>query len=562
MLVRVSDPEQLMREAVSVLPPNAAATVSALDPTQLASLVLGRRLAAVIDLGQPIDVVSLGDKSDPTFVVSMAVKQDAEGRLGEGLVLHEEGGLTYVGKPDENHGDMGRMNACAFTAAAGRATTRLICGSDQAAVTATAGYLARNVAAEPLDTDARLSLPGKILREKRESTSKAIGDAASAKLGKAVVEHLFDDVERIDVDARFLGGGVEIGLDLRLASRESLLARALVLRSKPAPPPPAFLRLPSDAIASFYTTGALAEDLAPLRTMLFDDLERSLVQDGHLPDKTHAVRERIESLVLTGGPLVVAAGIAGGRDGAEKALTALDTAGPRDEARLLTQARSALVPWFMLEVEEPGEKWTQGLRDIVKRGEDLDKTRKPGSKSSTPADPDGDHVDVKVGTLDPKLDLPKDTLALDVLLTPVTKGRRPARKGHFYVVPRATSTWIGYSEDAPAIASRLRLAVDASNEAGTLARSPEATALRSRSAVGAGLVSASALAYLGAKTTTASELHAAAKSAAKSSGGPSRASDTVAWSIGADATPGSVRFSMRAQIVRATAVDVLRTLGL
>lgn len=562
LLVRVNDPEQMMREVVSILPPGSAAAVSALDPTQLVTLLLGRRLGSVIDLAQPIDVVSIGTRSESTFVVSMAVKQDAEPKLGEGLVLREEGGLVHIGKPDDSGADAGRISACAFAAAAGRATTRLVCASDEASLDAAAAYLARNVAAEPLDADARLSVPGRILRAKRDGTTKAIGDAASARLGAAIVERFIDEIDRVDVDLRFLGSGIEIGLDLRLSGRESMLARAIVPRTKPAPPPAAFYRLPADAIVSLYTTGALAEDLAPLRKVLADDLERTLVEDGHLPEKTHALRDRIESLVLTGGPLVFATGIAGGRDGADKALAAIDGARTADEARVLGQARSALLPWMMFEVEEPGEKWTQSLRDIVKRGEDVDKTRKPGSKSSVTADPDGDHVDVKVRALDPALKLPKDTLHLEVLLTPRTKGKHPTRKGHLFVVPRGAATWMGYSEDASAIASRLRLAIDDASDAGTLARSTDAATLRARSALGAGLVSPSALPYLAASTTTTADLRAAAKSAARTFGALPRGPDTIAWSLGGDATPGSVHVSLRAQITRPTAVDVLRAMGL
>jgi hypothetical protein len=562
LLVRVNDPEQLMREVVSILPPSMAAAASVLDPLQLASLLLGRRLGSVIDLAQPMDVVSLGSKSAPTFVVSMAVKQDSESKLGEGLVLREEGGLVHIGKPDDGVADAGRMSACAFTAAAGRAATRLVCASDEASLTASAAYLARNVAAEPLDADARLSLPGKILREKRDGTTKAIGDAASARLGTELVERFVDEIERVDVDLRFVGSGLEIALDLRLSGRESMLARALVPRTRPAPPPAAFYRLPGDSIVSLYTTGALAEDLAPLRKMLGDDLERSLVQDGHLPEKTRALRERIESLVLTGGPLVLAAGIAGGRDGAEKALAALDGALPSEEARVVAQARSALLPWVMFEIDEPGEKWTQGLRDVVKRGEDVDKTRKPGSKSSTPVDPDGDHVDVKIGALDPALKLPKDTLHLEVLLTPRTKGNHPARKGHIFVVPKGAATWLGYSEDVAAIASRLRLSIDDTSEAGTLARSTDAATLRSRAALGAGLVSPSALAYLGARTSTADGLRAAAKTAARTSGPGPRGPETMTWTLSGDTAPGAVHVAMRAQVTRVTTVEMLRMLGL
>ena len=129
------------------------------------------------------------------------------------------------------------------------------------------------------------------------------------------------------------------------------------------------------------------------------------------------------------------------------------------------------------------------------------------------------------------------------------------------MVPRGAATWLGYSEDASAVASRLRLAIDDTSETGTLARSADAASLRGRSATGAGLVSPGALAYLAAKTATTADLHATAKSAARVSGAL-RGSDTIAWSLGGDATPGSVHVSLRAQITRPTAVDVLRALGL
>jgi hypothetical protein len=572
LLVRVADPEALAREVISILPAGAAPAAASLDPAQLLMLLLGKRLGSVVDLSQSIDIASVG-KGDPSFVVSMAVKQEAEAKLAEGLVLREEGGLLHIGKLDDSMLP-GKMSACAFTAAVGRATTRLVCASDEASLTATAPYLARNVAGEPLDADARVSVPGKILREHRDSTAKAIGDAASAKLGNDLVERFLDEIERIDGDLRFAGPGIEIGLDLRLAARNSMLARVLVPASKPAVPPPSFFRLPADSILALHTTGALPEDIAPLRKALADNIEGTLVQDGYQAEKTRALRERIEGLLLTGGPLVVAAGVAGGREGADRALAALETAraapGPirssgtrvPQEARAESQARSALMPWMMLEVEEPAEKWTQGLRDIVRRAEDADKTRKPGSKSTVPHDPDGDHVDVRVGALDPSFKLPKDSLHLEVLMEPYTKGARPTRKAHVFVVPKGGATWIGYCEDSSAIASRLRIALDDSIEVGTLARSTDAVSLRKRAALGAGIVALGGLGYLTAKTTTLADLRTAASTASRNASRGALGSETVTWTLTGDTTPGSVRVSLLGQTTRQTAADALRLLGL
>jgi hypothetical protein len=558
LLVRVAEPETIAREIVSILPPGAASAAGSLDPGQLLMLLLGKRLGGIVDLSRSIDIASIG-KGDPSFVVSMAVKQEAEAKLGDGFVLREEGSLLHIGKLDDQMLP-GKMSTCAFTAAVGRATTRLVCGSDEAALAATAPYLARNVAGEPLDADARVTLPGRLLREHRDSTAKAIGDAASARLGNELVERFLEEIERIDGDLRFAGSGIEIGLDLRLSARQSMLSRVLVPASKPALPPPAFYRLPADSIVALHTTGALPDDIAPLRKALADNIEGTLVQDGYQADKTHALRERIEGLLLTGGPLVVGAGVAGGRDGADKALAALD--GARDAKRAESQARSALMPWLMVEVEEPAEKWTQGLRDVVRRADEADKTRKPGSKSSLPHDPNGDHVDVRVATLDPGLKLPKDALHLEVLLTPYTKGAHPTRKAHLFVVPKGGATWIGYCEDGAAIASRLRIALDDATELGTLAKSTEAVSLRKRSALGAGIVSLGSVGHLTATTTTLADLRATATATSRAASRGALGDETVTWTLTGDTTSGSVRVSLLGQATRQTAADALRRLGL
>ena len=216
----------------------------------------------------------------------------------------------------------------------------------------------------------------------------------------------------------------------------------------------------------------------------------------------------------------------------------------------------------MIEVEEPAEKWTTGLREIVRRGQEADKTRRPGSKSSSPRDPDGDHVDMRVGTLDPSLKLPKDALHVEVLIAPRTKGQRPTRTAHLFVVPKGSGTWLGYSEDVGAIAARLRLAIDDATEAGTLSRSEEAGSLRARPSLGAGLFSLAGIGHLATATTTADDLRRAAKNAAHAASLGARGNPSLTWTATADPTPGSVRFSLGTEMTRQTAADVLRMLGM
>ena len=555
LLVRVSDPEQLARVISSFVPSGLAASV---DPAQLVVTLLGRKLGSLVDLARPIDVTS---NTGSSFVVSMAVKQDAEANLGQGLVLREEGGLLRIGKLADSPSESDRF-ACAFSGASGPATTRLLCATDEAALTGSAPYLTRNVASEPLDTDLRLTLPGHALREKKGATTKAMGDAASARLAEGLVERFLAEVDRLDVNVRFGAAAIELGLDLRLTTRTSMVAQVLVTRTAPAPPSPMFYRLPGDALFALHTTGALAEDIAPLRRALADNIEETLVQDGYRADKTHEFREKIESLLLTGGPLVVGIGVAGGRDGAEKALAAFDSSTPAEQPRAEAKARTSLVPWFMVAVEEPAEKWTTGMREVVRRGQEAEKTRRPGGKSTTPHDPDGDHFDLRIGALDPSLKLPKSSLHVEVLIASRTKGKRPSRIAHLFIVPRGSGTWIGYSEDVSAISSRLRLAVDDAVETGTLSRSEEAKSLRSRPALGAGLFSLSGLGLLTAKTATGDDLRRASRNALRTANVSAHGSTSLTWTGTADPTPGALRFSLGAELTPQLTTEVLRMLGM
>jgi len=562
LLVRVNDPEQLAREILSVLPASAAPAASMLDPKQLVQVLLGKRLGELVDLTQPIDVASVG--REPSFVVSLAVKPEAEARLGDGLVLREEGGLLHVGKPDEGNDGRSPMSACAFTAASGHASTRLVCASDAATLESSARYLARTVASEPFDADARVTLPGRILRDKRDATTRALGDAASARLGTALVERFVDEIERVDADLRFAGARVELSFDLRLNGRESMLSRVLVPKSSPAPPPRAFYRLPSDSLLALHTTGALPDDIKALQTALAESVESALVQDGYQASAARAVRERTFGLLLSGGPLVFATGVASGREGADRAIAAFESAGSKTpaEAKAEAQLRSALVPWMIAEVEEPPALWTEGLRDLVRRTEEAERTRAAGSKASTPRDPDGNHVDLRIAKLDPAWRLPKDALHLEVLIAARTKGKRPTRRGHLFAVPKESATWLGYSEDAAAITSRLRTAIDSASEIGTLSKSAEAAALRTRPALAAGIGSVAGFGLLAAQRTTYEDLRGLVRTSAHLNALGSRGSEMVIWTASADPSPGSVHVALRVQASRQTATDLVHLMGL
>ncbi len=263
------------------------------------------------------------------------------------------------------------------------------------------------------------------------------------------------------------------------------------------------------------------------------------------------MREQIFALLFTGGPLVVATGVASGRDGVEKALAALDAARPKspEETKAEAQVRAALVPWVIAEVDEPPVRWTNGLREAMRRAAEAERTRRPGSKASTPRDLDQDHVELRPGTLDPAWRLPKDSLHVEVLLIPRTKGTRPARKAHLFAVPKGTATWLGYSEDAVAVTSRMRIALDDSTDVGTLARSADAASLRTQPAAFAGVAALDGLSTLAAPSGPNTDL----RSLIRTFGRLPPGSDTLAWTAGADPTAGTAHVALHVQVPRRTA---------
>lgn len=519
---RITEPTRFFREVVAHLPAGVGANIP--NAEQVLELGLGTKVAETVDLTAPIDVASVSSSSSAIFA-SFAVKADVEGRIAERVPVEERHGLLFVRKDDKNGaGMLSRSGTCAFVPPQYAAALRLVCSSEQGAFEETARWLAYRSGAESIDSDVRVTIPGRAIREGKTGRSAPLVDQAS-KLGSKVIDDFVAEIAALQLDLRLGAATTDLTGTLRLTQRRSMLANAVVTKTIASPPSPAFYRLPLDSLFALYTTGADAVDLAPLRRTIYGLMEQSLVDDGYLPEKVGAVRTHLESILLTGGPLVVGAGIAGGLDRAERALAALDAAtGTNGVAAAEASARAALVPWAMFEVEQDPAVVILSMKGIVKGADEADRTRKPGSATASQAkkDPDGDHVDVRAIPLDAALKLPVGTLALEVVVAPRTKGKHPVRRGKLFVVPKGKATWIGYSEDAPAIATRLRTAIDDTTEVGTLARSKDATDLKSKTGVLTAMTSMAGLAMLAADRGTRDDLLGDARVSARLAALPSK----------------------------------------
>jgi hypothetical protein len=551
MVVRVADAEQLRNELASFLP-QLGSSLGPMDMDFLLTMAVGERLASTIDVAQPVDAAMIGGEA---FLVSFGVKTDAEAKLAETFDLHDEDGMSVVRRP-KGQPLPPALGSCAFLTAS-RPAMRLVCAKEARTVRSAANYLARTVAAEPLEADLRLTVAGSLFHEERSRSIRRTTDDAMVR---GLLEAFEKEVDRFDLDLKFGGQRVDASVDMRFSARESPVARALVPKTSPTAPPPAFYKLPKDASFALHLAGGAADDLKPLRDTLLSDFRASMIRDGYAEEKVKPVEDQVASLFLTGGPLVVGAGVAAGVDGAERALAALD--GAKNVAKAEAQARAALSGWTLAWVDEPAAKWTHGLRELVKRGDEAEKTRdKEIAKAAAPKDPEGDNTRLVVAKVDPKAKLPDGTLHVEVVITPRKKSAGAARKAHLFVAPKGASTWFAYGDDLAVVTKQLRFVLDDAATKGTLADVPEVAALSKEKGIGAAAIHFGGVPLMFARTTTSDDLRRAADDAKRAASLPGHGRDVITFVASSDVSPGNVKLGARTSVARSTLRDLVTFLA-
>lgn len=402
----------------------------------LLDVLVDEPIIEAIDSAAPMDGVSI-DHAHRALAAAFTLRADGEAALREHYELKPEGALTkLVAKDRERAADGVRLPRCALSAA------RLVCAHDEDTLQATAPYLVTTLGAEPLEHDARVTLPGATIRNRVHEQAHPAED----RLVIDLVAGLEREIDRIDLDFD-LGANVESIMTMRLLSRDAPLTRALVPAGRTGPPPADFSRLPSDATLTLFSNGAAAEDLAPLKKTIIDDLQASLESDGYAPAAARASLDELAALFLTGGPFVLAAGVNGGDAAAIGALP-------------LAKMRAALAPWIVAGVPEPAKRWIDGLRALVKKNEEAERSRKKPASPLATRRPDSDDLAVRIVPVTAATKLPLDSLHVELRFTPKQKNAGGARVAHLWVVPHAEHTWLGYGEDEAGVRERLRAATD------------------------------------------------------------------------------------------------------
>ncbi|WP_438002733.1 hypothetical protein WME89_27665 [Sorangium sp. So ce321] len=551
-------------------------------PEMLLEEALGPALAEVVDLGKPIDAAVLGTER-PRLVASLSIPEREMPRLQERFVLKElkeqkglRGMLRVEGVRETEPEDRALPRVCALDPGERSGSARLICADDVQDLEAAAPYLVQVVGREPLEADARVEVPGRIIVEGVESTPDEDDDSHAGNVGVELVDAFAREIEGVSVDLTWVRPDIEVGFGMRFASRRSPLALAVTPAApRDAATPPAFFRLPRDTAIAFYSQGASRAELTPLREAFFRGIRDDMVDEGYDAPGLDRFMDRLGALAFTGGPFVIGSG--GDRAAADKALAAYQGGKGAPRTRTRKAARGALQSWFLVAVEEPAQAWISGVKELIQLGEELDKktASAPAAGSAAPAAgatggaPKGQAA--KAGEEEKEITdpvivrapaaLPAGTLHVELRSRPLTKDAPPAHTSHLYVVPAGQRTWIGFGEDAAAVVERLRVAADPGRDERTLGAAPGVEALRQPGTLAGGLFSLAGWTMLAASGDTPEALDDAANALAGLARLPSRGEISMPFAMTSE-VPGSgaARLSARVRVPSAGIHDVLALL--
>jgi hypothetical protein len=507
----VTPPADLTMTAVLAHPHASYAAVAALlDGTPIAKRVVnglaklealgGPELLGAIDLEAPMFLATAGERN---IVVSVAILPGSEASVRSRLHLDPE--------TDTGSGGMPFTFALVKTPAG---TSRLLASVDEAGMKHL-GPLVTEMAADAGAPDLHLEVRAAGVRDAaiagaRGSHGKHGEGAGSAyeqgqEVGEKLVEEVLHDVDVFAVDVS-LKGGATAALGLRFQSATSPFTRWVTGHpGRVGAPPAAFWHLPESTSVAAFSQGSDPKDLEPLRAELFPALGDA-IRDDACPEELKYVLDRIEALLLTGGPYVVAIG---GDEAAAASAVEASQKLAHYEGAARARTRLAIEPWFLAELEEPATRWTSALRELAGADAKFASCKKPKPAEGKAAKPVTEHSTMSLAAIPASAHLPKESLHLVNKSVPVKKDGPPASTSHIFVVPEAEHTWIAVGEDETALLARVHDALLGAPESRTLAVREGLELLRAAPVAGGGFGTIEGIQFLGLSAGTSEELAAA-----------------------------------------------------
>jgi hypothetical protein len=360
---------------------------------QISEILGGGALGPVVDLDQPIDLaVSMVGKDDSIsgLVAVAAAVRDPEGAkalVAEKfkLVAGVNGTIALRPVPPQPNGsgDDGKADddrhPCELAPAAGAAPMRLVCGLDEASLTALGPWLTRTAPRNNGGADAHVEmrlapLKKTIADEWRKfqglfemmSDSQA-GTAALRDVAQAGLRDLalfVDDLEGVAIDVDLSDAAATMTTTLKIPGATSSFSRLLLANAdKNGPPPATFWQMPADADVGFFTRGHDDNDYVHGRDLVLRVVADALATEGITERDRHAIVDALTALA-TPAPMAYASGV--DTAAIARALAAKrtlgDAADPVERAEAGRVTAEAFLGWRILETDVPAA----GITDAVK----------------------------------------------------------------------------------------------------------------------------------------------------------------------------------------------------
>jgi len=474
----------------------------AVNLDDLAKDELGAHVVDALDLDAPIDILVMkapGSEWVPGGAASIAINPGdaAMDLLAHGFELQQrsDGSIairkqTDGGAPpdDADVGDDDEIaddTRCIVAPPVPSTPRRMVCVYGGIELATVVPYLTRTLARQPASqtSDFRAEV---FLDKQRDSIRKledlakgsastksddpaeAFGATFAADVGKTFL----DDLDAVSFDVTSEDDAVSLSFSALFGRSTSPITKMILSNGDGAPPQAPFWQLPSDTSFAFYTHGATAADLAPLRDQLFGGFTTILAADGLPKSGVELADKSIRSVFLTGGPAVFGGGF--DVDGARNALASYVALG-KDTLAARTKARASMQGWTLFEVDEPASRWIDAMKDFAA----LDKI-KYKKKAPKSGEPETENSTLVVTPTPASLGLPPGTFHFERRATPIPpppkkpgESATPAKPKianttHIFVVPDGASTWIASGEDAKVVAAHVKAALSSAPASGTM----------------------------------------------------------------------------------------------
>lgn len=491
----------------------------------VADLVADLNVGPIIDLDSPIDVAVAVEghakRMKPVYAFALGVKSGANPQSLERVKTTSLGGGIFkleakhhhdgANADDEDTDDAGTI--CEIVPSAGPSANRLICGGSEGAVAQLGPYLARTAPRTTYPTDlhveARLDPLRQTLQQARqlipmllgslsdEMKNQAVSELANAAIGDFVDAAL--DLDRVKIDVSLKDPAATATMTASFRETKSLIAQVAIAHPERADAPPAtFWHLPADSKSAVFARGIDANKLDHPRELIVNALTKVLDEKGVAAADRTAIADVVQQyLTLFTVPSVFASGDDAPTVAVSNPAAAKDkkvaVAGSDHLAKAESQAKGV---WSLMGIESPLAKvgafakavpttmHRPGVQKLLK-GSMADGVPAPtfvsspvNAKLGLPKDTQ--HVVITVTMKAPDQPEPEETegTSRDAKSGKATKPSKAAAKPkvklekpyvvHFFFVPDAGRTWIGYGADETIVASHIKTALSTGTDPGVL----------------------------------------------------------------------------------------------